>query len=79
MAAFIAAPIVPAFLLIARGRLRVVGTFSITVVLGQEYLPNRLGMASGVTLGAAIGVGGALAPAARARSPTLRASRPRCG
>ena len=29
---------------------------------GQEYLPNRLGMASGVTLGAAIGVGGALAP-----------------
>jgi FSR family fosmidomycin resistance protein-like MFS transporter len=31
-------------------------------VLGQEYLPNRLGMASGVTLGAAIGIGGALAP-----------------
>ena len=40
----------------------IVGTFAITVVLGQEYLPNRLGMASGVTLGAAIGVGGALAP-----------------
>ena len=63
MAAFIAAPIVPAFLLIAVVGFAVVGTFSITVVLGQEYLPNRLGMASGVTLGAAIGVGGALAPA----------------
>ena len=63
MAAFIAAPIVPAFLLIAVVGFTVVGTFSITVVLGQEYLPNRLGMASGVTLGAAIGVGGALAPA----------------
>jgi FSR family fosmidomycin resistance protein-like MFS transporter len=63
MAAFIAAPIVPAFLAIALVGFTVVGTFSITVVLGQEYLPNRLGMASGVTLGAAIGVGGALAPA----------------
>lgn len=38
-----------------------VGTFSITVVLGQEYLPNRVGLASGVTLGAAIGVGGLVA------------------
>jgi FSR family fosmidomycin resistance protein-like MFS transporter len=38
-----------------------VGTFSITVVLGQEYLPNRIGVASGVTLGAAIGVGGFVA------------------
>lgn len=28
------------------------------VVLGQEYLPSRLGLASGVTLGLAIGVGG---------------------
>ena len=40
----------------------IVGTFALTVVLGQEYLPGRLGMASGVTLGAAIGVGGAFAP-----------------
>jgi MFS transporter, FSR family, fosmidomycin resistance protein len=35
-----------------------VGTFSVTVVLGQEFLPGRIGIASGVTLGAAIGVGG---------------------
>jgi MFS transporter, FSR family, fosmidomycin resistance protein len=33
-------------------------TFSITVVMSQEYLPSRLGLASGVSLGLAIGVGG---------------------
>jgi MFS transporter, FSR family, fosmidomycin resistance protein len=38
-------------------------TFSITVVMGQEYLPSRLGLASGVTLGLAIGVGGVAAAA----------------
>jgi len=38
-----------------------VATFSVTVVMGQEYLPGRLGIASGVTLGLAIGVGGAVA------------------
>jgi MFS transporter, FSR family, fosmidomycin resistance protein len=62
VAAFILAPEPLAFPLIALAGLTVVGTFAITVVLGQEYLPGRLGMASGVTLGAAIGVGGAVAP-----------------
>ncbi len=62
LAAFIVAPVALAFPLVALLGLVIVGTFAITVVLGQEYLPNRLGMASGVTLGAAIGVGGALAP-----------------
>jgi MFS transporter, FSR family, fosmidomycin resistance protein len=33
-------------------------SFSVTVILGQEYLPHRLGIASGVMLGTAIGVGG---------------------
>jgi len=32
------------------------------VVMGQEYLPNRLGIASGVTLGLAITIGGAGTP-----------------
>jgi FSR family fosmidomycin resistance protein-like MFS transporter len=32
------------------------------VVLGQEYLPNRVGLASGVTLGLAVSVGGMCAP-----------------
>jgi FSR family fosmidomycin resistance protein-like MFS transporter len=35
-----------------------IATFSVTVVMGQEYLPNRLGIASGVTLGLSIGLGG---------------------
>lgn len=38
-----------------------IGNFSITVVLGQEFLPGRIGIASGVTLGAAIGIGGVTA------------------
>lgn len=32
------------------------------VVLGQEYLPNRVGFASGVTLGLAVSIGGSFAP-----------------
>ncbi len=35
---------------------------SVLVVLGQEYLPNRVGIASGVTLGLAVSVGGMVAP-----------------
>ncbi|HZW34475.1 MAG TPA: MFS transporter, partial [Isosphaeraceae bacterium] len=35
---------------------------SVLVVLGQEYLPNRVGMASGVTLGLAVSVGGMCTP-----------------
>ncbi len=35
---------------------------SVLVVLGQEYLPNRIGVASGVTLGLAVSVGGIAAP-----------------
>lgn len=36
--------------------------FSVHVTLGQEYLPTRIGTASGVTLGLAVSVGGILAP-----------------
>ena len=35
-----------------------IANFSVTVVLGQAFLPSRLGLASGLMLGAAIGVGG---------------------
>ncbi len=35
---------------------------SVLVVLGQEYLPNRVGLASGMTLGLAVSVGGMCAP-----------------
>ncbi len=37
--------------------------FSVMVVLGQEYLPNRVAMASGVTMGLAGSIGGLAAPA----------------
>src|SRR5579884_797559 len=36
--------------------------FSVMVVMGQEYLPNHVGTASGVTLGLALTVGGIAAP-----------------
>ncbi len=36
--------------------------FSVMVSMGQEYLPNRVGTASGVTLGLAVSVGGICAP-----------------
>lgn len=36
--------------------------FSVMVVMGQEYLPNYVGTASGVTLGLAVTVGGIIAP-----------------
>ncbi len=39
----------------------IISSFSVTVVLGQQYLPNRPGLASGVTLGLAIGMGGLVA------------------
>jgi FSR family fosmidomycin resistance protein-like MFS transporter len=35
---------------------------SVLVVLGQEYLPNRVGTAAGVTIGLAVSVGGMVAP-----------------
>ena len=37
--------------------------FSVQVTLGQDYLPDRVGTASGVTLGLAVSAGGLLAPA----------------
>lgn len=36
--------------------------FSPMIVLGQKYLPTRIGLASGVTLGLAISIGGVAAP-----------------
>jgi FSR family fosmidomycin resistance protein-like MFS transporter len=36
--------------------------FSVFVILGQDYLPNRIGIASGVTVGLAVAVGGLFSP-----------------
>jgi MFS transporter, FSR family, fosmidomycin resistance protein len=43
--------------------LSVVGTFGVTMVLGQLYLPRRVGMASGLTVGLSMGLGGIAAVA----------------
>ncbi len=37
-------------------------SYSPSIVLGQNYLPNRLGLSSGITLGVAISIGGAVTP-----------------
>ena len=39
-----------------------IGTFGVTTVLGQEYLPGRIGVAAGITMGLSIGLGGVGAP-----------------
>jgi FSR family fosmidomycin resistance protein-like MFS transporter len=59
LVAFVLAPSpVTAGLLVTLTGFVIIMTFSITVVMSQEYLPHRVGLASGVSLGLAIGVGG---------------------
>src|SRR4029079_17341202 len=36
----------------------VISTFGVTMVMAQEYLPTRIGMASGLSIGLSIGLGG---------------------
>ncbi|MGD8333007.1 MAG: MFS transporter, partial [Desulfobacterales bacterium] len=38
------------------------GTYSPSIILGQNYLPNRVGLSSGITLGVAVAIGGGAAP-----------------
>jgi MFS transporter, FSR family, fosmidomycin resistance protein len=54
----------------------VIGTFGVTMVMSQEYLPRRIGMASGLSIGLSIGLGGiaAVALGAVADSVDLRAA-----
>jgi FSR family fosmidomycin resistance protein-like MFS transporter len=39
----------------------VVSTFGVTLVMSQEYMPRRIGLASGLSVGLAIGLGGVFA------------------
>jgi FSR family fosmidomycin resistance protein-like MFS transporter len=41
----------------------VVGTFGVTMVMSQEYLPRHIGLGSGLTIGLSIGLGGVAAVA----------------
>ena len=43
----------------------VIGTFGVTMVMSQEYLPRQIGMASGLSIGLSIGLGGVAARRAR--------------
>jgi MFS transporter, FSR family, fosmidomycin resistance protein len=36
----------------------VIGTFGITMVMAQQYMPTRIGTASGLSIGFSIGLGG---------------------
>jgi FSR family fosmidomycin resistance protein-like MFS transporter len=49
----------------------VVGTFGVTMVLSQLYLPRHVGMASGLSVGLAIGIGGVAAVALGAVADAL--------
>jgi MFS transporter, FSR family, fosmidomycin resistance protein len=54
----------------------VIGTFGVTMVMSQEYLPRRIGTASGLSIGLSIGLGGvaAVGLGALADSVDLRAA-----
>jgi len=54
----------------------VISTFGVTMVMAQEYLPSRIGLASGLSIGLSIGLGGvgAVALGAVADSIDLRAA-----
>ena len=54
--------VVPAVALFSLFGFVAIASFSVTIVMGQEYLPSRIGLASGVTLGAGVGIGGLAAP-----------------
>ena len=49
----------------------VVGTFGITIVLSQLYLPRHTGMASGLSVGLAMGIGGVAAVALGALADSI--------
>jgi FSR family fosmidomycin resistance protein-like MFS transporter len=49
----------------------VIGTFGVTMVMGQDYLPGNLGMASGLSVGLSIGLGGVGAVALGAIADTV--------
>jgi len=60
--AFTLAGPLPGMALLALIGAATIGTFGVTVVMGQEYLPGRIGVAAGITMGLSIGLGGLGAP-----------------
>src|SRR5438067_9085342 len=76
IAVFIAVGGVPGALALVLVGACVIGTFGVTMVMSQEYLPRHIGMASGLAVGLSIGLGGiaAVALGALADAVDLRAA-----
>jgi FSR family fosmidomycin resistance protein-like MFS transporter len=51
-----------ALIFVAASGVTIFMPFAVFVILGQDYLPNRIGIASGVTVGMAVTVGGLFSP-----------------
>lgn len=56
-------PTAALFVFVALSAVALYVPFSLHITLGQDYLPTRVGTASGVTLGLAVSAGGVVAPA----------------
>ncbi|GGR61036.1 FSR family fosmidomycin resistance protein-like MFS transporter [Nocardioides luteus] len=56
------APGPPMYLLVALSSVGLYVPFSLQVTLGQDYLPARVGTASGITLGLTVSIGGLASP-----------------
>src|SRR5690349_14498663 len=54
---------VPGVIALALTGTCVVGTFGVTMVMGQEYMPRHVGTASGLVIGLSVGLGGVAAVA----------------
>ena len=59
---FLLSPPALAMLFAAVAGAATIATFAVTIVMGQEFLPGRIGVASGVTIGLSVGMGGVAAP-----------------
>jgi MFS transporter, FSR family, fosmidomycin resistance protein len=62
---------VPGAVCLALVGVAVISTFGVTMVMGQEYLPRRIGVASGLVIGLSIGLGGVAAVALGAIADTV--------
>lgn len=63
MAGIVLAPTWPlALVFVAATGIAIFMPFAVFVILGQDYLPNRIGTASGVTVGLAVSIGGLFTP-----------------
>lgn len=61
----------PGIIALAACGMCVVGTFGLSTVLAQQYLPRHVGLASGISVGLAMGVGGVAAVLLGALADTI--------